>query len=76
MYPLHELSTPAQAEAMRYGHTALVNPEELPVYLGLMSEFLEEREYFSVKPLSSIAGQVTMYSIRIFPVVPVQSLVE
>lgn len=76
MYPIEELSTPAQAEAMRYGHSALLNPEELPTYLGAMAQFLEEREQFSVKPLSSVAGQVTMYSVRIFPVVAIHSVIE
>lgn len=69
MYSIEELSTPAKAEALRYGHTALANPEELSDFLVAMSPFLEENEHFSITPLSSIAGQATMFSIKIVPIV-------
>lgn len=68
MFSIQELSTPAKVEALRYGHVALANPEELTPFLESISPFLEEEEDFSVKPFSSTAGRVTMFSIRIVPV--------
>ena len=69
MFDMDRLSTPAKAEAMRFGHTAVVSSEELVGLLSTMSPYLLEGEHFAVKPLGSIAGNVGMFSVRIIPVV-------
>lgn len=76
MISIEELSTPAKAEALRYGHTALATPGELTKFLEAMSPFLEDREYFSVKPMSSVAGQVTYFSVHIVPIVKLNTKID
>lgn len=72
-FNIEELSVSAKAEAMRYGHVAIVNGDKLTPLINEMSEFLEEGEHFSVIPLSKIAGSIFLYSVRIVPVVRIKA---
>ena len=71
MLDIERLTIPAQAEALRYGHTAVLNHEEILSYMVELTPYLEEGEHFAVVPLGTVAGTVRMYSLRITPVLKV-----
>lgn len=68
MFDIDKLSTPAKAEAMRYGHSAVLNQHEIVSFLNDMTPYLLEGEYFAVKPLGTFAGCVHMVGVKIIPV--------
>jgi hypothetical protein len=72
LFDIDKLSIPAKAEAMRYGHTAVIGNEEVLSFMDTLSPYLLKGETFSVLPINYIAGTVHMYSVRIIPVIKVR----
>lgn len=68
-FDINRLTPPAKVEAMRYGHSALLNQEELIPFINSVAHCLEKDEHFAVTPMGHLGAGVYMYSVKVIPVV-------